>query len=130
LTYERRLDAHHTLRLMAYYGQRKTEQYQAIPAASQAAPSHSGGMIDLARHYGGVDARWTSQLSLAGRPLTVIGGVAYDTLAEDRRGYENYIGDQLGVQGRLRRQESNDVWNIDPYLQISWDIAERWTLET
>src|SRR5690606_1136419 len=93
LVYERRVDADNTLRLMAYYGQRKTEQFQAIPVATQQAPSHSGGVIGLDRDYGGVDARWTSRLNLAGRPLTLIGGVAYDTLTEDRRGYENFIGD-------------------------------------
>ncbi|MDS1139913.1 TonB-dependent receptor [Pusillimonas sp. SM2304] len=129
LVYERRVDVNNTLRLMTYYGQRKTEQFQAIPVAAQQAPSHSGGVIGLDRDYGGVDARWTSRLDLAGRPLTLIGGVAYDTLTEDRRGYENFIGAQLGVQGELRRKEKNKIWNIDPYLQASWDFAERWTLD-
>ena len=87
------------------------------------------GVIDLNRDYGGVDARWTSRLSLAGRPLTVIGGVAYDTLTEDRRGYENFSGDQLGVKGKLRRKETNDLWNIDPYFQASWQFAPQWTVD-
>ncbi len=129
LTYERRIDADNELRLMAYYGQRQTEQYQAIPVAAQQAPTHSGGVINLGRDYGGVDARWTSRLNLAHKPLTLIGGVAYDTLTEDRRGYENFVGNQLGVQGKLRRKESNEIWNIDPYLQASWEFAERWTLD-
>src|SRR5690606_15870191 len=29
----------------------------------------------------------------------------------------------------LRRKEKNKIWNIDPYLQASWDFAERWTLD-
>src|SRR5690606_21265092 len=128
-----RINANNELRLMAYYGQRKTEQFQAIPVATQRPPGHSGGVIDLERNYGGVDARWTSDLQLAGRPLTLIGGIAYDTLREERRGYENFTGSgrtqQLGVKGQLRRNETNDLWNIDPYLQASWEFTEKWTLD-
>src|SRR5690606_7905553 len=129
LTYQRRINADNELRMMAYYGQRKTSQYLAIPVATQMNPGHAGGVIDLTRNYGGVDLRWTSQLSLAGRPLTLIGGVAYDTLTEDRLGYENFSDGQLGVQGDLRRKEVNELWNIDPYLQASWQFAPRWTLD-
>lgn len=133
LVYERRIDADNELRLMAYYGQRKTEQFQAIPVATQTPPSHSGGVIDLERNYGGLDARWTSRLQLAGRPLTLIGGIAYDVLREDRQGYENFVGtgsaQQLGVKGRLRRDETNDLWNIDPYVQASWEFADKWTVD-
>lgn len=133
LVYERRIDANNELRLMGYYGQRRTEQFQGIPVATQAPQSHAGGVIDLGRDYGGVDARWTSNLSLADRPLTVIAGVAYDSLKEHRRGYENFVGtgasQQLGVQGKLRRKEANELWNIDPYLQASWQFAEKWTLD-
>ncbi len=133
LVYDRRIDAGNELRLMAYYGQRETVQFQSIPPGPQANPRHAGGVIALARDYGGVDARWTSRLQLAGRPLTLIGGIAWDTLDEQRQGYENFIGagatQQLGVQGALRRDESNEVWNVDPYLQASWQFAARWTLD-
>ncbi len=133
LVYERRIGADNALRLTAYYGQRKTEQFQAIPVATQRPPSHSGGVIDLERNYGGLDARWTSTLQLAGRPLTLIGGVAYDVLREDRQGYENFVdaggAQQLGVKGQLRRDETNDLWNIDPYAQASWAFTDRWTLD-
>ncbi len=133
LVYERRIDADNDLRLMVYYGQRETVQFQSIPPGPQANPRHAGGVISLARDYGGVDARWTSRLQLADRPLTLVGGIARDTLDEQRQGYENFIGAgptrQLGVQGALRRDESNKVWNSDPYLQASWQFAERWTLD-
>jgi len=133
LTYERRIDTRNDLRLMAYYGQRATLQYQSIPVAAQQQPGHAGGVIDLDRRYAGMDMRWTTRLSLAGRPLSVIGGIAYDTVKEDRRGYENYVGTPaaptLGAAGRLRRKETNTIWNIDPYLQASWQFAEHWTLD-
>lgn len=133
LVYERHIDGANTLRLMVYYGQRDTTQFQAIPPAAQAAPTQSGGVIDLRRRYGGADLRWTAELGPADRPLTLVGGFAYDTLRENRKGYQNYTDDgatrQLGVQGTLRRDETNTVSNADPYLQASWRVAPRWTLD-
>jgi iron complex outermembrane receptor protein len=133
LLYERRIDATQGLRLMVYGGERKTTQYQSIPPSAQQNPLHAGGVIDLSRQYGGVDARWTAALQLAGRPLDVVAGLAYDSLRERRRGYENYLGSVanpvLGVQGRLRRSERNEVWNLDPYAQATWRFTDRWTLE-
>ncbi|CAN5917289.1 TonB-dependent receptor [soil metagenome] len=133
LTYERRIDASQTLRLMLYTGERKTTQYQAIPASAQVNPLQSGGVIGLSRDYGGVDLRWSAKLQLADRPFDIVAGVAFDSLHEWRSGYENYLGrvtaPVLGVQGRLRRNERNTVWNLDPYAQATWQFAERWTLE-
>ncbi len=133
LVYERHVDGANTLRLMLYYGQRDTTQFQAIPPAAQAAPTQAGGVIDLRRRYGGADLRWTSELGPTQRPLTLIGGFSYDTMRETRKGYQNYTGDgasrQLGVQGALRRDETNTVYNADPYLQASWRVAPRWTLD-
>lgn len=133
LVYERDVDGANTLRLMLYYGQRDTTQFQAIPPAAQAAPTQAGGVIDLRRRYGGADLRWTSELGPTQRPLTLVGGFSYDTMREARKGYQNYTGDgasrQLGVQGGLRRDETNTVYNADPYLQASWRVAERWTLD-
>lgn len=134
LLYERQIDADNELRAMVYYGQRDMTQYLSIPPAAQLNPGQAGGVIGLAREYGGVDLRWTSRMALAGRPLTLIGGLAYDSLREDRKGYENYIGPafsptELGVKGQLRRDETNRVYNIDPYLQASWNFAPRWTFD-
>ncbi|KIQ32512.1 TonB-dependent receptor [Variovorax paradoxus] len=133
LLYERRIDATQGLRFMVYGGERKTTQYQSIPPSAQQNPLHAGGVIDLSRQYGGVDVRWTAALQLADRPLDVVAGLAYDSLRERRRGFENYLGSVanplLGVQGRLRRSERNEVWNLDPYAQGTWRLADRWTLE-
>jgi len=129
LVFEKRLDGGNELRAMVYYGERDTVQYLAIPAAAQRNPQHAGGVIDLARRYAGADVRWTSRYELAGRPLTLVAGVAYDELREDRRGYENFAGERLGVKGALRRDETNKVRNIDPYLQASWQFASQWTLD-
>jgi iron complex outermembrane receptor protein len=133
LLYERRLGPDDDLRAMLYYGQRQTTQFLAIPPAAQASPLSAGGVIDLDRDYGGADLRWTHRGTLAGAPLTLIAGLAYDRLYETRRGYENFVGSpgspQLGEQGRLRRDERNTVWNFDQYVQASWTPAPRWTLD-
>lgn len=133
LLYERRLNPDNDLRLMVYGGERSTTQYQAIRVSGQVSPTQAGGVIDLKRNYAGIDARWTSRLQLAGRPFEVVTGLAYDTLREDRSGYENYIGvgaaQVLGVEGRLRRNETNDVNDVDPYVQTTWQFADQWTLE-
>ena len=128
LIYERRLDAVNSLRALVYDGNRSTEQFQAIPVGPQASPLHPGGVIELGRHYRGGDLRWTANMRLGDAPFTVVAGLTYDALAEQRRGFQNFIGPTLGVEGALRRDESNDVSSFDQYLQASWQLAPRWTV--
>ncbi|KAF1020440.1 MAG: Ferrichrome outer membrane transporter/phage receptor [Paracidovorax wautersii] len=131
--WDKKINADNDLRLMVYGGQRDTVQYQSI-APLAAAQRANGGVIDLSRTYGGADLRWTHQRTLAARPLTLIAGLSYDQMREDRKGYNNYLGSAatpqaLGVRGDLKRDERNDLWNLDPYVQASWQFAERWTLD-
>lgn len=112
-----------------YTGHRATTQFQAIPKATQlAAPLYPGGVIDLSRAYWGADLHITDQRSLGGTPLLLVGGVNYDNLAEARKGYLNFVGATLGVQGATRRDEANHVYDFDQYLQAQWDPAPRWRL--
>lgn len=133
LLYERRLDSRNQLRLMLYGGERETTQFQAIPPSAQQNPLQAGGVIGLARNYSGLDVRWTGEFALAGRPLDLVAGLGYDRMREWRTGYENYLGSAtnpwLGVRGRLRRNERNEVWNLDPYAQATWRFTDAWTLE-
>jgi iron complex outermembrane receptor protein len=85
-------------------------------------------VIDLDRVFGGGDARWTYQGTLAGRAFSWIAGVSYDTQNELRRGYDNYSGTTLGVIGPLRRNENDIARNVDEYTQGSWKFLPRWTL--
>lgn len=103
LLYERAFDTRNDLRVMLYYGQRRTTQYQSIPVAVQQSPTQAGGAIDLGRDYGGADLRWTSRQQVAGLPLTLIGGLAYDTMKEQRRGYDNYTGPPAAPTGHGRQ---------------------------
>jgi iron complex outermembrane receptor protein len=126
--HEHRLTGGQVLRLMLYGGTRDTTQYQAIPVAPQLSPLHPGGVIGLARQYGGADLRWTSKTTLAGGPLELVAGLSYDRMNEHRQGWQNFIGTDLGVQGALRRDEDNVVSNTDPYLQGVWKFAPAWSL--
>lgn len=125
--YEHRLGDAHTLRLLGYGGRRQIEQYLAIPPGPQGNPTHSGGVIDLDSGYAGLDARWSWRTRLARRPLSLTLGLSYDDLRQERRGYENFVGEQLGVRGARRRDETNDVYDFDQYLQAGWAFSERWT---
>lgn len=126
VVYERRLGGSDSLRALGYYGQRTVTQFQSIPVAPQANPLHPGGVIDLDRDFGGVDLRWTHKGSLAKAPVTLTAGINYDRMAERRKGLQNFVGSQLGVQGALRRDENNTVTNFDQYLQAEWQPHSRW----
>jgi iron complex outermembrane receptor protein len=128
LTYERRIDAGNTLRVLGYKGKRGTGQFQSIPTGPQGSPLHPGGVISLSREYEGADLRWTWKSQALQTPLTVIAGLSGDWLYERRRGYQNFIGTTLGVQGELRRDELNEVVGIDQYVQANWQLKPQWTL--
>jgi iron complex outermembrane recepter protein len=129
LVYDNKLSAADDFIASVYTGHRATTQFQAIPQATQqAAPLYPGGVIDLDRAYWGADVHVADQRTVGGTPLLLIAGVNYDDLAEARKGYLNYIGSQVGVQGALRRNEANHVYDFDQYLQAQWDPAERWRL--
>ncbi|HEV2268286.1 MAG TPA: TonB-dependent receptor [Steroidobacteraceae bacterium] len=128
LIYDLDLTDHQSLRLMGYYGHRTVLQFLSIPAAAQKAPTSSGGVISLDRGFGGGDARWTWQGPVAGRPLSWVAGASFDTQNELRRGYNNFSGSVLGVEGPLRRDENDIAKDIDQYTQASWAFAPRWSL--
>jgi len=128
LVYEQPLGGGNSLRAMVYQGRRATVQYQAIPVVPQASPLHPGGVIDLNRNYGGADLRLTAQAQLDGLPLELVAGLAYDSLREQRLGYQNFSGASLGVQGALRRDETNRVSSLDPYAQATLKLSPRWSL--
>jgi iron complex outermembrane receptor protein len=106
------------LNLSAYGGQRTVRQYLAIPLATQAAPSHSGGVVDLGRDYGGVAARLQRDFGA----LTLSFGGEFETFTERRRGFLNINGDI----GGLKRDEDDYVSQSGLYAQGEWRFAERW----
>lgn len=123
LAFEQALGGGHKLELMGYGGQRQVVQYQSIPVSSQTGPNNlgsSGGVIDLDRDYWGWNARWRHQGDWQGGRLSLSAGLASDHQSDQRKGYENFIGSTLGVQGKLRRDEVNRASTLDPYVQAEW----------
>ena len=121
------------LSITAYAGQRETVQYQSIPAGPQRNPTHPGGVIDLSRHYQGVDSRLTHRDTLWTLPVDVTVGLNYENMSENRKGFENFTLDNgvplYGVKGDKRRDERNLMWNLDPYLQSSWQLSDALSLD-
>jgi len=113
-----------TLTTSMWIGRRDVTQFQAIPVATQLPPSSPGGVIDFDRIFGGADVRATFDTG----PVTTHVGIDAETMDEDRRGYENFIGTTLGVQGALRRNETNTVYSVDPYVQAEWRINDAWQM--
>ncbi len=128
LAWDQSLGGGHRIELMGYAGQRRVVQFQSIPTGAQAAPGSSGGVIDLDRDYWGFNARWRLKTDWQGGALDLSAGLAMDRQSDARRGYNNFVGTTLGVQGILRRDESNRADTLDPYLRAAW-TREDWTLE-
>lgn len=133
VTWSKPINDKNELYAMAYLGNRQVTQYQSIPKSTQdASINHAGGVIDFERDYYGADFRWMGKELLPNTTLSV--GVALDAMDEDRKGFENFnlVNGQpsYGVKGNLRRDEDNTLWNIDPYLQASWQFLPTWRLDT
>jgi len=127
LTYDQRL-GDDRLRLSVYGGNRQVIQYQAFSKAFQSPASHSGGVVDFTRDFYGIDANWTRFAAVAGGTLATTLGVDYGRSSDERQGYENFIGNEFGVKGRLRRDETDAVASADPYVLADWQVGA-WVLD-
>jgi iron complex outermembrane receptor protein len=121
-TLNHRIDGSSRLQASAYAGNRWVEQFLNIPLATQAAVTHSGGVVALDRDYAGGALRYFNDLSDQWR-LAV--GAEYDKMHDLRRGYIN----NNGVRGALKRDEDNDVWTTGLYAQAEWKFAARWSAD-
>jgi iron complex outermembrane receptor protein len=115
------------LQWAAYGGNRRVQQFQAFSKAFQAPPSHGGGVVDFDRRFYGTTVSWLHVMPLGGGTLRSTLGIDIDRSTDERRGYENFIGNLLGVRGALRRAERDTVTNDDPYWQAEWERG-RWII--
>jgi iron complex outermembrane receptor protein len=120
-TLEQRFGADSDLRITGYGGSRKVRQYLALPGT---AITSSGGVTDLDRTFGGVDARLSTRFAIAGRPAVFTVGADYETQDEHRQGFVN----NDGKLGDPRRDEDNSLANTDGYLQLEWNALENFSL--
>lgn len=117
-----------TLQVNAYVGKRSVVQYLSIPRGVASNSQRGGGVVDFDRDFHGGTVRWLQPVRQAPGVLNLTVGLDYDQSRDDRRGYQNFNGDQLGVKGELRRDEVDTATSLDPYLQASWAI-DAWTLQ-
>jgi iron complex outermembrane receptor protein len=109
------------LQARVYLGDREVNQYLAIPVATQLAATHSGGVVDLNRTFGGAGVRWTHNATLGKTPLDLSVGFDYEHMLEHRRGFLNLFG----TQGALKRDEDDTVYSTDAYAQAEWHPMEK-----
>jgi iron complex outermembrane receptor protein len=121
LAYERPLSANDTLRVRGYGGTRQVTQFLAFTGA---APTSSGGVVDLDRSFGGGSVQWIHKGRLREGAYTLTLGTDYEALQERRRGFVN----DFGRAGALRRDEDDTVTSADQYAIGEWRFAPRWTL--
>lgn len=125
-----------TLQVTGYTGQRSVIQYLSIPkeitikgVLSPNPPNErGGGVVQFDRKFYGGGVRWLQPIHGVPGELTLISGVDFDQSRDDRHGYQNFSGNQLGVKGELRRDEIDTARSLDPYIQANWAI-DRWTVQ-
>ena len=106
-----------SLRLMAYSGERSNLQYLTTGAAAE-----------IKRETEGFDFRWIRKDLFLNRPLNFTAGLAYDSM-EDIRSRYTYSG--TGVYTPLlttstsNRREKQSAFNVDQYLQASYEPTDR-----
>ncbi|MES2870301.1 MAG: TonB-dependent receptor [Pseudomonadota bacterium] len=127
MNYERYIgDA--TLQVNAYTGTRSVIQYLSIPWFADG-NKQGGGVVQFDRKFYGGSLRWLQPVYSVPGDLTLIAGLDYDQSQDSRHGYQNYVGDQLGVKGALVRDEIDTARSLDPYVQANWAI-NNWTVQT
>ncbi|CAG8865595.1 Vitamin B12 transporter BtuB [Pseudomonas fluorescens] len=127
MNYERYIgDA--TLQFNLYAGQRSVVQYLSIPRTVVSNSQRGGGVVDFDREFHGGTLRWIQPVLAVPGDLKVSVGADYDQSRDDRRGYQNFSGSELGVKGELRRDERDTATSLDPYVQAHWEIGD-WTTD-
>jgi iron complex outermembrane receptor protein len=94
-------------------GTRTVQQFLSFPGT---AISSSGGVTDLDRTFGGIDARVTMPLAAAdGGRLSS----RWEQITNPSASAQGFVNAN-GLTGDLRRDEDNDVTNRDVYAQLEW----------
>jgi iron complex outermembrane receptor protein len=118
-SYERTLSDQNRIRVMGYYGDRDLTQYLANPST---ALTGSGGVVDLARKFGGGAVQWENEGQFIGAPYELTVGVEYDRMEEQRLGFVN----AGGLRGDLRRDEDDTVYSSNQFFIAQWRPLDRW----
>lgn len=109
-----------TISLMGYFGTRTSDGYLAIGKNIT-----DGKLSAIDRKFGGLDAKWTYKDSLIGKPFSLVAGLNFDKMEDDRTQFNTIKGI---VSSALTRNEIQTVHNFDQYLQATFEPTDRWLL--
>jgi len=107
VVYENAVGTNDSLRALAYGGNRKNEQFLAIP------PAGANAVSTIDRDFQGTGVRWTHKTAT----LTLTGGADYEQAEDLRQGFTNSNGVKVGAP---TRDELNSVDQTGAYAQAEW----------
>lgn len=127
LVIEHTISEKESVSLMGYYGTRTSDGYLAVTALKPSATgfANAGRLSAIDRQFGGVDAKWTYKGNLAGKPFSLVAGLNYDKMVDDRTQQNTTKGI---VTSALNRNETQTVHNFDQYIQATFEPSTRWLL--
>jgi len=106
-----------SVRLMAYNGSRSNLQYLTTGAASE-----------IVRDTEGFDFRWTRKDLFLNRPFNFTAGLTYDSMEDIRSRYKYTapgVYSPLGTDKDKDRREEQKAFNLDQYIQASYEPTDR-----
>lgn len=106
-----------------WQGERAITQYLGFAGD---AISGSGGVVDLARDFSGINGTITRSLNFLSWPTEISIGAELAQMQDDRRGYVN----EFGTAGDVRRDETGEVESRDIYSLIRLNPSEKLMLYT
>lgn len=109
-----------SISLMGYYGTRTSDGYLALTTTP-----YNGRLSAIDRQFGGLDAKWTYKDNWAGKPYSVIVGLNYDKMKDDRTQLPTNNGVMIPI---LKRNETQTAHNFDQYIQATFEPTDRWLL--
>jgi len=119
-----RIDADRQVTVTAYTGTRDLDNRLSVPLSAQNAATSAGGIVNLDRNYSGLGLKYQQRWAVEQGQVQAVAGVEHERLSEVRKGYIN----NLGVQGALKRHETDSATSTGVYAQAAWIPNELWTL--
>ena len=119
-----KLDATRGVTVTAYHGTRDLDNRLSVPLSAQTPATSAGGVVNLDRSFSGLGVKYNQRWAVGQGQVDALAGVEYERMSERRRGYIN----NLGVQGALKRDETDSVSSTGVFAQATWLVNEQWSL--
>lgn len=119
-----RIDSDRQLTATAYHGTRDLDNRLSVPLSAQNAATSAGGIVNLDRQYSGLGLKYQQRWAVGQGQVQAVAGLEYERMSEVRKGFIN----NLGVQGALKRDETDSATSHGAYAQAAWLPDEHWTL--